>query len=112
MGRDPSDSNNLRGSLKTTAGGLNLGCTNCVKLGVWSHVALTYDGNKVTLYINGVNKIDYTLVGTPKCTGASGLRIGGSNLPGDYVDALIDEVAVYDKALTGARVLAHYQAGI
>jgi len=112
FGRDPVDSNNLRGSLKTTAGGLNLGCTNCVKLGFWSHVALTYDGNKVTLYINGVNKIEYPLVGTPKCTGTSGLRIGGSNLPGDWVDALIDEVAVYDKALTGPRVLAHYQAGI
>jgi len=64
------------------------------------------------LWINGVNKVEYPLAGTLKCTGSYGLRVGGSNLPGDYLDALVDEVAIYDKPLSAARLLAHYQAGI
>ncbi len=110
--RDPVDSNKLAGSVKTSAGGVTLGCTNCVKLGAWYHVAITYDNAKVTLWINGVNKVEYPLAGTLKCTGSYGLRVGGSNLPGDYLDALVDEVAIYDKPLSAARLLAHYQAGI
>ena len=64
-------------------------------LNTWSHLAATYDGANLRLYVNG------TLVATRPTTGAlavgSGpLRIGGNSFAADeFFTGLIDEVRVY-----------------
>lgn len=78
------------------------------------HVAMTYAGNAVRLYVNGA------LVGSR--TGVT-LRTSSSNMPfvvgGSYAgtspptflfDGRMDEFAFYDKALTGAQLTAHAHA--
>jgi len=75
------------------------------------HVVGVFNGTQQIVYLNGV-------AGTPNADTASivdfsaTLRIGRSSLGGDTFDGRIDEVAVYDGALSSARILAHYNAGL
>lgn len=69
----------------------------------WTHLAGTYDGSVVTLFINGVAAAATSVSGAiPASTGA--LRIGGNSLWGEYFQGRIDEVRVYNRALTPAEV--------
>ena len=71
----------------------------------WSHLALTYDGGTLRLYVNG------TQVGTQNRSGViasstNQLQIGGDSIYGQYFRGLIDEVRVYNTALTAPQVQA------
>ena len=64
---------------------------------------VTYDGANVRLYVNG------TLVATTPKTGAittstNPLQIGGDSIYGQYFNGLIDEVRIYNAALTAAQI--------
>jgi hypothetical protein len=70
---------------------------------VWSHLAVTYDGATLRLYVNG------TQVATRAQTGAitsstNPLRIGGNAVWGEYFNGVIDEVRVYNRALSAAEI--------
>ena len=72
-------------------------------LNSWTHLAETYDGSSVRLYVNG------TLVSTTAAAGSlasssSPLRIGGNSIWGEYFSGLIDEVRVYNRALSAAEI--------
>jgi hypothetical protein len=78
--------------------------------GEWYHVAVASVGSTATLYLNGavVAKGDLTIVTSE----GTMLYLGG--LPGDAGRVLmgaVDEVAIYDRALCDAEILAIYQAG-
>ena len=69
----------------------------------WSHLALTYDGATLRLYVNG------TQVGSTAETGAvrtstSPLELGGDSLYGQYFSGAIDEVRLYATTLTQAQI--------
>jgi len=73
--------------------------------GTWSHLAVTYDGAGVRLYVNG------TLAATTSKTGAiatstNPLQIGGDTSYGQYFNGTIDEVRIYNVALTAAQIQA------
>ena len=77
----------------------------------WTHVALTYDGTTLRLYVNG------TQVATQAATGAiqsstNPLWIGGNRPYGEYFQGLIDEVRVYNRALTPAEIQADMSTSI
>ena len=72
-------------------------------LNAWSHLATTYDGSLVRLYVNG------TLASSTAVTGAMAastgvLRLGGNSVWGEWFAGLIDEVRVYNRALGAAEV--------
>ena len=72
-------------------------------LNAWSHIAMTYDGANMRLYRDGVQ------VGVRAQTGSTAvsngmLRIGGNAVWGEYFAGLIDEVRVYNRALTAAEI--------
>jgi hypothetical protein len=74
-------------------------------IGKWSHLATSYDGATVRLYLNGA------LIGSKAVTGgiAGGtgpLRIGGNGIWGEYFHGSIDEVRVYNRALTVDEIRA------
>jgi len=77
--------------------------TAAVPLSTWTHLAITYDGTALKMYVNG------TLVRTTALSGAmatstSALRIGGNSIWGEYFRGLIDEVRVYNRALSAAEI--------
>ncbi len=79
--------------------------TTGLALNTWSHLASTYDGEVVRLYVNGIQVATQAAVGDmPNSTGA--LRIGGNNIWSEWFDGLIDEVRVYGRVLTGAEIQA------
>jgi hypothetical protein len=79
--------------------------TAALPLNTWSHLAATYDGTALRLYVNGVQ------VGTRSVTGSlistsGGLSIGGNAPWGEYFAGQIDDVRVYNRALTPTEIQA------
>jgi hypothetical protein len=72
----------------------------------WSHVALTYDGSQVALYVNG-ELVDCSPAPSPAPRVIAGeLQIGAATESGDYFKGRIDEVRIYNRALNAAEVEA------
>jgi methionine-rich copper-binding protein CopC len=74
-----------------------------LQTGVWSHLAATYDGSNLKLYVNG------NVVGSIGATGllstsTGALRIGGNSVWGEFFSGLIDDVRVYNRALNQAEI--------
>jgi len=79
--------------------------TAALPLNTWSHLASTYDGTRMRLYVNG------TEVGSKAQTGAlnysnEALTIGGNTLYQAYWRGSIDEVHIYNRALAAAEIQA------
>ncbi len=73
----------------------------------WSHLVATYDGSYQRVYVNGVQVAARAQTGLiPTSSGA--LRIGGNSIWGNYFTGLIDEVRIYNRALTGDEVKYDY----
>jgi hypothetical protein len=73
--------------------------------GSWAHVVATYDGSAGDLYVNGVP--------VQASASAGGVTASGVHmLWGNVLQGVIDEIAVYDHALSAARVAAHHQAAL
>jgi hypothetical protein len=77
--------------------------TTQLPLNTWTHVAGTYDGTALRLYVNG------TLVSTRPAAGAivataNPLRVGGNSVWGEYFAGRIDEVRIYNRALAAADI--------
>src|SRR6266496_612475 len=84
--------------------------TNAVALSQWSHVAGTYDGTTVRVYING------SLQGTTLFTngifaGHADLGIGAALIAGSYFSGKIDEASVYNRALSQSELQGIFSAG-
>jgi hypothetical protein len=69
----------------------------------WTHLAMTYDGTTLKMYVNGVLATSTTQAGTIT-TSTNALQIGGDTTYGQYFNGLIDEVRVYNIALTQAQI--------
>jgi hypothetical protein len=94
----------------TTADKQLSGTTN-TPLNTWTHLAATYDGATLRLYVNGVQKASKAVTGAIK-TSTGNLRIGGNSIWGEWFAGQIDEVRVYDKALTAAQIQADMAAPV
>ena len=69
----------------------------------WTHLAATYDGSMVRLYVNGVQVASKAQTGSLR-TSANPLQIGGDGIYGQYFAGRIDEVRVYNVALTQTQI--------
>lgn len=92
------------------AGASATGATE-LPLNAWTHLAGTYDGSTATLYVNGLVAATTAAAGTIP-TSARDLFIGNEELLTDRAfDGYIDEVAVYDRALSATEIQAIHDAG-
>ena len=107
---DSSGSNIVEGSL--AGGGIR------IDDGAWHHVVAVRDESIDTnlIYVDGVLQdsdiIDYT--GNGFLSSLAPLNIGELDLlnPGDFnVDGLLDEIALYDRALPLSEIQTHFNAG-
>ncbi len=74
------------------------------------HVVATYDGTTQRLYVNGTQMASTALSGAATVN-TNSLMIGSWNASEEFFKGTIDEPAIYNTVLSGARVAAHYQAG-
>jgi hypothetical protein len=73
--------------------------------GEWSHVATTWDGATLRVYVNGAEVASIPLEDEIR-TSSGALRIGGNAIWGEWFDGQIDEVRVYNRALSPEEILA------
>lgn len=83
-----------------------------VSLNTWTHVVVTYDRATMKIYINGVldNTLSYS---QPLITSGGNLRFGATLVvTPNQMRGLIDEVAIYSRALRAEEIQQHYQNGL
>ncbi len=78
--------------------------------GQTAHVVASFDGTTRRLYVNGNEVASAALTGGPTST-SNGLAIGSWNGQQEFFAGTVDDAAIYNKALSGARVAAHYTQG-
>lgn len=73
-------------------------------LNAWTHLASTYNGITLSLYVNG-NLVASQPVSGTIIPSAGPLRLGGNSIWGEYYVGAIDDVRVYGRALTRTEIL-------
>jgi hypothetical protein len=80
-----------------------------IATGAYHHFVMRYDGATLSLYVDGALAADVSDA-RASLASAPELVIGAFGGGSASVLGTIDELAVYDKALAAARILAHYHA--
>ncbi|MFA5908367.1 MAG: LamG-like jellyroll fold domain-containing protein [Vicinamibacterales bacterium] len=100
------------GASRPPAGYINTGGSDLAAIGpsnlavnTWTHLALSYDGATMRLYVNGSLANSRSAAGSIQ-TSTGALRIGGNGVWGEYFAGSIDEVRAYNRALTQAEIQA------
>lgn len=80
--------------------------------GQWHHIAATYDGSVMALYVDGQLDVSQSATGSIN-QNTQPVDIGSdSNAPGDYrFKGEIDEVSLYNRALTPCEIQSIYLVG-
>jgi hypothetical protein len=76
---------------------------NALTANTWAHLAATYDGAAMRLYVNGVQVASRAETGAI-ATSTNPLQIGGDSIYGQYFEGRIDEVRIYNLALSVAQI--------
>lgn len=69
----------------------------------WTHLAGTYDGSTLRLYVNGTQVSSQPRTGSIDVT-TGVLRIGGNDFWGEFFKGYIDEVRIYNRALNASEI--------
>ena len=81
-------------------------------VGAWTHVAGVYNGTDIRIYINGVLSANGSHNPQAYSSGIhntdASFTIGSVSDPGFYFDGLIDEVAIYNRALSASEIAGIY----
>jgi hypothetical protein len=94
---------NRPGTYLFTSAEQGLDGTTALPLNTWSHLAGTYDGTALRLYVNGTQVASKAVSGII-ASSSGALRIGGNNVWGEYFNGSIDEVRIYNRALNQAEI--------
>ena len=98
-------------SFTTNNGWKSFDAATPVTDGEWHHVAATYDGNAFILYLNA--EIDaQTAPGTKPDNHENALFIGGCDIGGYWMTGVIDEVALFDRALSADEIGGLMEGGL
>jgi Concanavalin A-like lectin/glucanases superfamily/Putative esterase len=74
-----------------------------VPLNTWTHLAATHDGTTLRLYINGAQVRSRGVSGS-LLTSTGALRIGGNAVWGEFFQGRIDEIRIYNRALSPSEI--------
>ena len=77
--------------------------TAVLPLNTWSHLALTYDKVTLRLYVNGT-QVGSAAASADIATSSNPLQIGSDSIYGQYFKGRIDEVRIYNRALSATEI--------
>ena len=77
--------------------------TSAMPLNAWSHLAATLGDSTLRLYVNGVQVASQAVL-APLDTSNGALTIGGDALHGQHFAGRIDEVRIYNTALSASQI--------
>ncbi len=78
-------------------------------LNQWYHIAGTYDGDRLRIYQNGILKSTSPSYPGTLDVGTEKLGIGCNFLGGENFGGYIDEVRIYNRALSAEEIRKHYE---
>ena len=109
----------LEGTSRTSsapAGGATFGSARRLTYGTaplavntWTYLAFTYDGVSLRLYVNGSLGVKPGSQGGLIATSTNPLQIGGDSIFGQYFAGTIDEIRVYNHALSQLQILTGHE---
>ena len=83
-----------------------------LELGKWANITFTFDGSSFKLYYNGALVKETTTTIALNTLGNSGISVGVSRQANGFwyqADADIDDIAIWNRALTAVEILKIYQ---
>ncbi|MBS3124622.1 right-handed parallel beta-helix repeat-containing protein, partial [Candidatus Woesearchaeota archaeon] len=101
------DKNNLRMELSIGNSQKKLNGKSIIPINSWSHVAGTYDGIIMKIYVNGALDNSSAVSGGIDSNNMP-LSIGRSGFGANYFSGMIDDVMVYGRALNDSEILDIY----
>lgn len=102
----PNDSK-LRFQLKSSTDGNTLTADSTFPTGSWVHVVGTWNNSEIKMYLNGVRQSVGTtraVTGTAVKDTAYNLVFGAASDLGNYMKGLLDDVRIYNYALTSTQI--------
>ncbi len=84
---------------------------NSITAGVWQHVAATYDGAFMRIYVNGIEIANQAQTGAIDSVTAP-IIIGRNTVVNSSYQGGIDELGLYNRALTAAEIQSISNAGL
>jgi prepilin-type N-terminal cleavage/methylation domain-containing protein len=78
--------------------------------GSWHHIAATYDGSSMKLYLDGVLRWQKDQTGTINTAEGETGFIGGEGT--SSFSGLVDDIRIYDRALTAVEIQQRYVEGL
>ncbi len=85
--------------------------TDSLPIHEWHHVAVTLEGDVGKMYVDGSEVASETITLNPSDVVGEYSFIGKSQFGDPYFNGLMDEVAVYDRALSPEEIKGHYLKG-
>src|SRR5207302_919194 len=92
-------------------GNQNLAAPSGLAVNTWTHLAATFDGATVRLYVNGVQVTSQAQT-APLAITTGTLQIGADSYAGENFAGRIDEVRIYNRALTAAEMHTDTSAAV
>jgi len=111
MWLESSDNKLYFSARNNSATGVTETSDSALETGRWYYVAGVYDGSNVTLYVDGI-----AAASPPSQTGTiydsdSTVRIGAGTAGASRANGIIDEVRIYNKALSQSEITELYNMG-
>jgi uncharacterized membrane protein len=97
----------------TTSGPLNncVASDNNITVDVWTHIVGVYNGQNLTMYVNGTLQSAASALTGSVNNSVYNLTIGRqSDIDDAFFNGSIDEVRIYSRALSADEIRAHYEA--
>lgn len=99
----------LFGRIRLIIGPINMFANTLLPTNTWIHIAGTWDGTTGRMYLNGV--LDGTGTATTLPSNGLAVRIGADSNGQNRFNGLIDEVSIYNVALSAQEIAAIAQNG-
>ena len=85
--------------------------TAALPANAWTHLASSYDGATLRLYVNGTQVRSLAVTG-PMTVSTGPLKLGGNAIWAEWFAGLMDDVRIYNRALTPAEIQGDMSAPV